>query len=70
MGGVSPAEGAATSIYLASSEAASGISGKYWDKSKQKPSSRLSYNEDDASRLWDMCLDMCHIKDYFSTLEN
>jgi NAD(P)-dependent dehydrogenase (short-subunit alcohol dehydrogenase family) len=66
MGGVSPAEGAATSIYLASSEEVRGISGKYWDKCKQKPSSPKSYIEADAIRLWNMCLEMCQIEDYFS----
>ncbi len=68
MGGVSPAEGAATSIFLASSEEVRGISGKYWDKCKQKPSSPQSYNEADAIRLWDMCLAMCQIEDYFSAV--
>ncbi|MDZ7604173.1 MAG: SDR family NAD(P)-dependent oxidoreductase [Cyclobacteriaceae bacterium] len=70
MGGVSPAEGAATSIYLASSPEVRGISGKYWDKSKQKPSSPQSYIESDAIRLWDMCLEMCQMEDYFSTLDS
>ena len=70
MGGVSPAEGAATSIYLASSEEVRGISGKYWDKCKQKPSSPKSYNEADAIRLWNMCLEMCQVQDYFSTLDS
>jgi len=68
MGGVSPAEGAATSIYLATSQEVQGISGKYWDKCKQKPSSPKSYDEADAIRLWDMCLEMCQMDDYFSTI--
>ncbi len=69
MGGVSPAEGAATSIYLASSDEVKGISGKYWDKCKQKPSSKDSYILDDAQKLWNMNLEMCQLKDYFSILE-
>jgi NAD(P)-dependent dehydrogenase (short-subunit alcohol dehydrogenase family) len=41
LGGVTPAEGAETSVYLASSDEAKGISGKYWDKSKIKWSLRM-----------------------------
>jgi len=68
MGGVSPAKGAETSIYLASSDEAKGQSGMYWDKCKPKPSSKRSYIKEDISRLWDICLELCHIDDYFSKL--
>lgn len=66
LGGVSPAKGAETSIYLACSEEVAGESGKYWDKCKPKPSSKRSYIEEDSSRLWDICMDLCGINDYFS----
>lgn len=69
LGGVSPAKGAETSVYLATSNEVKGQSGKYWDKSKSKPSSKRSYNIEDAARLWQMCMDFCRIKDYFSTIE-
>ena len=69
LGGVSPAKGAETSIYLASSVHAKGKSGKYWDKSKVKPSSKRSYDEADGARLWDICRDLCKIDKYFSKLE-
>ncbi len=69
LGGVSPAKGAETSIYLATSNEAKGQSGKYWDKCKPKPSSKRSYNTEDATRLWKICMDFCGIEDYFSTLE-
>jgi NAD(P)-dependent dehydrogenase (short-subunit alcohol dehydrogenase family) len=68
LGGVSPAKGAETSIYLACSEEVAGESGKYWDKCKPKPSSKRSYIEEDSSRLWDICMDLCGINDYFSKL--
>lgn len=68
LGGVSPAKGAETSIYLACSEEVEGESGKYWDKCKPKPSSKRSYIEEDSSRLWDITLDLCGINDYFSKL--
>lgn len=68
LGGVTPAEGAETSIYLASSEEVAGISGKYWDKSKIKKSSKRSYAKDDAQRLWLLSEKLCDIDDYFSVI--
>lgn len=65
MGGVTPAEGAQTSIYLASSNEVQNMSGKYWDKCKPKPSSKKSYDEQDARKLWDISLQLCKIEDYF-----
>jgi len=70
MGGVSPAKGAETSIYLASSKEAEGESGKYWDKCKPKPSSKRSYVTNDATTLWEICSKLSGITDYFSTLNN
>lgn len=69
LGGVSPAEGAKTSIYLATSDAVKGISGKYWDKCKTKPSSKKSYIEEDWRRLWDICCRYGGIEDYFLHLK-
>lgn len=65
-GGVSPAEGAATSIYLATAQEAAGQSGKYWDKCKPKPSSKKSYVEEDWQRLWEVSEGLCNIDNYFS----
>lgn len=65
LAGVSPEEGASTSVYLATSEEAKGLSGKYWDKCKPKPASKRAYNEDDAAQLWDLSMKMCGIKNYF-----
>lgn len=70
LGGVTPREGAATSIFIASSEEVKGISGKYWDKCKTKKSSRRSYNKDDSSRLWLLSEKLCDIKDYFQDLSD
>jgi retinol dehydrogenase-12 len=63
--GVSPAKGAATSIYLASSEEARGISGKYWEKCKPKAASKNAYDTEDAARLWVLSQEMCGISDFF-----
>lgn len=65
LGGVTPAKGAATSIYLASSAACEKVSGKYWDKCKPKPSAQISYDEALASALWQKCEELTSVEDYF-----
>ena len=50
----SPDVGAETSIFLASSPEVEGITGKYFTKKKAKPSSKDSYNEEYAKRLWEI----------------
>jgi retinol dehydrogenase 14 len=51
---LSPKKGAETPIYVASSSAVEGITGKYWEKKKEKMSSRESYDENEARLLWVM----------------
>jgi retinol dehydrogenase 14 len=51
---LSPEKGAQTSIYVASSPDAEGVSGKYWEKKKEHPSSKESYNENEERLLWVM----------------
>ena len=53
-----PEVGAETSIFLASSPEMEGITGKYYAKKKEKPSSKESYNEEYAKRLWEISLEM------------
>lgn len=48
----SPDKGAQTSIFLASSPDVDGVSGKYFVKSKEKRSSKESYDESVGQRLW------------------
>ncbi|HOY16877.1 MAG TPA: SDR family oxidoreductase [Haliscomenobacter sp.] len=64
-GGVSPAEGAQCQIFCASAAEAKGQSGLYWDKCKPKPSAKYTYVEDERARLWEMCMEMCGIEDFF-----
>ncbi|MCB0633511.1 MAG: SDR family oxidoreductase [Saprospiraceae bacterium] len=64
--GVTPAEGAATSIYLASQPEAAQKSGLYWDNCRPKPSSAYSYQEEDNARLWEWSLEKCGIEAYFA----
>jgi retinol dehydrogenase-14 len=54
----SPAKGAATSIYLASSPDVEGVSGRYFANSKPKASIKASYDEAAAARLWQMSVDL------------
>lgn len=68
LSGVTPAEGAETSVYLASSDEVKGISGKYWDKMKPKKSSKQSMNKEDAARLWILSERLCDIDDYFENI--
>ncbi len=49
---LTPEEGADTVIYLATSLEVEGISGKYYVKRQAVPSSRISYDESLARRLW------------------
>ncbi len=65
LSGVSVQEGAATSVFLASSPDAHGVSGKYWDKCKPKKSSRNSYDKEMAKRLWLLSEKLCDIENYF-----
>lgn len=51
--GISPAEGAKTTIYLASSPDVEGITGKYFVKSKPRPSAAISYDETLQQLVWE-----------------
>ena len=47
-----PAQGAATSIYLASAPELEQVTGRYFANSKPKNSSKSSYDKATATRLW------------------
>src|SRR6266498_5050698 len=48
----SPAQGAGTPIYLASSPQVEGVTGRYYANRKPKASSKASYDTTAAARLW------------------
>ena len=50
---ISPAKGAETPVYLASSPEVEGVTGKYFDKKMEKRSSEASYDEKLAAKLWE-----------------
>jgi NAD(P)-dependent dehydrogenase (short-subunit alcohol dehydrogenase family) len=49
---ISPEKGAQTSIFLASSLTVAAVTGKYFEKCKEKQPSKQATNEADAARLW------------------
>lgn len=51
---LSPQEGAKTMIYLCKSPEVSGVTGKYFVKSREARSNRASYDEAAARRLWEI----------------
>src|SRR5215470_17081785 len=57
----SPTDGAATSIYLASSPAVDGVSGKYFANCREKAPSRAASDPDAARRLWEISAQMTGI---------
>ena len=52
--GAKPEEGAETSIYLASSPEVEGVTGMYFERKQARRSSRESYDEAPARRLWEI----------------
>ncbi|MFX1416469.1 MAG: SDR family oxidoreductase [Promethearchaeota archaeon] len=49
---ISAKKGAETSVYVATSPELEGVTGKYFAKSEERPSSELSYDEEAQKRLW------------------
>lgn len=55
---ISPAEGAATMIYLATSPQVAAVSGQYFVKNRAVKSSKASYDQDSAQRLWQLSAEL------------
>jgi hypothetical protein len=53
-----PAQGAATSTYLASSPEVQGTTGRYFANSTPKTSNKSSYDTAAANRLWQVSADL------------
>jgi NAD(P)-dependent dehydrogenase (short-subunit alcohol dehydrogenase family) len=51
---LTPEQGAQTTLYLATSPEVEGVTGKYFVKSQEKPSSSGSYDQAVGSRLWEV----------------
>lgn len=66
LGGVTPMQGAQTTIFLATSPLVRGVSGQYWDRCRPKRSSQRSYDPAAARRLWTMSLESTGLTDFFA----
>jgi retinol dehydrogenase-14 len=53
-----PQQGAATSIYLASSPEVAGVTGRYFAKGRPQRSNKVSYDDGAATRLWQVSADL------------
>ncbi len=53
-----PEDGARTQIYLATSPEVEGVTGKYFDKCKPRQSNKVSYDQGDWTRLWELSAKM------------
>lgn len=58
---ISPAQAAETSVHVASSPEVYGITGKYFIRKKEAPSSPITYDEAAAQRLWEISTQMAGI---------
>lgn len=59
---LTPEQGAQTSIFLASSPDITGVSGKYFDSSKPKTSSKESYDAEKQQKLWEVSSELVNLR--------
>ena len=59
--GVSPEEGAKTTVYLATASEVANVTGRYFVKEKPAESSAASRDPDAARRLWELSLRLCEL---------
>ena len=62
LGGMSPEQGARTSLMLASSPELEGVTGKYYSSGRQVRTSRSSYDKTAAERLWDLSEELTRLR--------
>jgi retinol dehydrogenase 12 len=58
---LTPAQGARTSIYLASSPDVEGVTGEYFDKCRIATPTKRARNDDDARKLWALSEKLCGV---------
>lgn len=59
---LSPADGARTSVYLASSPDVEGVSGSYFVKCRAATPSRRARDDDEAKQLWELSERLCGVR--------
>jgi hypothetical protein len=57
----SPVKGAETSIHLATSPQVEGVTGRYFIRCRETPSSDASHDRESQRRLWEVSEKMCGI---------
>jgi hypothetical protein len=60
--GLTPEQGAQTSVYLATSPDVENVSGKYWEKRKAVPSDPATYDKATWTRLWEVSDQMVAVR--------
>lgn len=65
--GASPARGARTSLYLATSPEVEGVSGQYFVQRKPAQSSRVSYDSTLAGRLWRVSAELSGLAEHIQS---
>ena len=58
---LTPKEGAATSVYLATSPEPEGVTGRHFAKQQEERSAEISYDTELQKKLWDITVDMLGI---------
>lgn len=61
IGGIKVQKGAETSVFLATSDKVKGVSGKYFDKSREKKPSKLALDLNLQKKLWEVSEKLCPI---------
>ncbi|HVI74258.1 MAG TPA: SDR family oxidoreductase [Anaeromyxobacteraceae bacterium] len=59
---LSPAEGARTSLYVATAPELNGVSGRYFSACKEKRASDASYDVEAAARLWELSEELSGVR--------
>ncbi len=59
LGAISVEDGAKTSVYLASSPEVKGVTGKYFDKCKEKKPAALAFDKELGKQLWKKSEELC-----------
>lgn len=57
-----PARGAATSVYLASSPDVAGVTGRYYANGRPKQANKTAYDDETAARLWQVSAELTHLE--------
>jgi NAD(P)-dependent dehydrogenase (short-subunit alcohol dehydrogenase family) len=60
--GMTPEEGAKTSVYLATSSEVKDVTGKYYHRMKERDPNKLAFDKDAQKKLWDLSLKLTNLQ--------